>query len=302
MFKVNAPSATYPPRPRLISVKIFVLLSALVTTQVLGDIWLSRGMKAFGVADPLSFTGLYTLIAYLLGNPWIWLGVATLIISLFLYFISVSRLDLSYVLPIHASNYVFNALFAWVILGEKVSAIRWASAFIITLGVLLVGISENPDSFDKLINTEPKRKFLRFKRWLDKVFLFATPIGVSAVKTWVAVLIIVLADAGGDLFNAVGTRQVGAVKLSSLPDVVKYIGKILTNTFILRGILCQTVAFISFVSVLSWADISLVRPCTALTYIFTLIGAKYILGEEVKRGRLIGIIIVGCGVALIALD
>ncbi len=302
MFTVNASSSTYPRHPRLSSVKIFLLLSALVITQVLGDIWLSRGMKAFGVADPLSFTGLTSLIGYLLTNPWIWLGVATLIVSLFLYFVAVSRLDLSYILPIHASNYVFNALFAWLILEEQVSLIRWASAFIITFGVLLVSISENPDSFQNLIDRPGKGRFITLKKWLDKVFLFAMPLSYSALKTWSAVLIIVLADAGGDLFNAIGTRQIGRVKLSSPKEIINYVGHILSNTFIIRGILCQTVAFVSFVSVLSWADISLVRPGTALTYVFTLVGAKYILLEEIKPGRLLGITIVGLGVALIVFD
>lgn len=165
----------------------------LVITQVLGDIWLSRAMKSFGTANPLSFSGLVALILYVLTNYWIWLGIGTLIVSLFLYFIAVSRLDLSYVLPIHASNYVFNALLAWLILGERVSLIRWLSAFVITLGVLIVSLSENPNSFAKL--TDRTRKF-PWRKWFDRFFLFLTPISLSASKFWLTVMIIVLADAG----------------------------------------------------------------------------------------------------------
>jgi transporter family protein len=277
-------------------VKTFFLLAALVITQVLGDIWLSRAMKSFGEANPLNLSGLAALIAYVLTNYWIWLGIGTLILSLFLYFIAVSRLDLSYVLPIHASNYVFNALFARLILGETVSVIRWLSAIVITFGVFIVSISENPASFVKFSKKVAK---FPFKKGLNRFFLFLTPVSLSASKFWMTVMVIVLADAGGDLSNAIGMRQIGPVKITSFSSLMPLIHKILTNRNILRGIACQTIAFFSFISILSWADISLVRPATALTYVFTLLGARFILNEQIGLGRLIGMMIVGCGVALV---
>lgn len=99
-----------------------------------------------------------------------------------------------------------------------------------------------------------------------------------------------------------GMRQIGVVKLNSLWTLIDWLKKILTNGSILRGIACQTVAFFSFISLLSWADISLVRPATALTYVFTLFGARFVLNEQIKFGRLLGIMIVGIGVALVGLD
>ena len=57
--------------------------------------------------------------------------------------------------------------------------------------------------------------------------------------------------------------------------------KVITNPIIISGITCQGIAFFSFISVLSWADISFVRPATALTYIISMLGAKLILKEDI---------------------
>ena len=97
--------------------KQFILLSSLALTQVLGDIWLSRGMKEFGAIANFTPSVIGQVLIHLFTNFWILLGVATLIISLFLYLTAISRLDLSYVLPIHASTYVLNAYLAWLIAG-----------------------------------------------------------------------------------------------------------------------------------------------------------------------------------------
>ncbi|MEG3436736.1 hypothetical protein V0288_06355 [Pannus brasiliensis CCIBt3594] len=277
----------------------FLLLASLVITQVLGDMWLSRAMKSFGTANPLSVSGLASIVVYALTNFWIWLGVATLVFSLFLYFIAVSRLDLSYVLPIHASQYILNAFFAWILLGESVSVIRWLSAIVIAVGVFIVSLSKNPASFEKL---SPKQKNFPFRKWFDKFFLALVPVSLSAVKFWGAVLVIALSDSAGDLSNTIGMRQIGAMKINSPSSLIRFIGKILTNANILRGIAFQTIAFFSFLSILSWADISLVRPATASGYVTTLLGAKYLLHEQIKPGRLFGIVIVGIGVGLVSLD
>ncbi len=53
-----------------------------------------------------------------------------------------------------------------------------------------------------------------------------------------------------------------------------------------------------FITVLSWADISFVRPATALTYLFSMLGAKLMLRETFKREKLIGITLIGIGVVL----
>ena len=288
-----------PNNSGCINVKNALILALVVITQVLGDIWLSRGMKVFGEVDSFSPLALAGLIAYLFTSPWIWLGVATLVISLLLYLTIISRLDLSFVIPVHASSYVFNALLAWLILGESVSGVRWLATLTIAVGVFIVGWSEQRAS--RKAKKMPKgARVDRKKRQQINSLVFLLPFSFYLSKIWLGVLVLVLADSAGDLLIARGMKQVGKVTRRSLPKMLELGWRVLTNASVLSGIGCQAIAFLSFISLLSWADISLVRPATALGYVVSLLGARYILKERVTRGRLLGIIIIGLGVAIIS--
>lgn len=123
--------------------KKFIVLSLLVLFQVLGNVELSHGMRQIGEVNTLNPLLVLKLGSRVLTNPWIILGVAFLIASLLLYLAAISRLDLSYVLPITESSYVLTTLFAWLMLGEKISVARWVGTLTISVGVLIVGLSES---------------------------------------------------------------------------------------------------------------------------------------------------------------
>ena len=95
--------------------------------------------------------------------------------------------------------------------------------------------------------------------------------------------------------SARGMKQIGEVNFKSLKGLFEQIGKVIINPLIIVGVVCQTIAFLSFISVLSWADVSFVRPATALTYICSILGAKFWLKEKVSLGRFIGIIFIVIG-------
>jgi bacterial/archaeal transporter family protein len=259
------------------SVKNAFVLVFMVLSQVFGDLWLSQGMKVFGEVSAISPQIVVGLVGYLFTSPWILLGVGTLILSLLFYLVAVSRLDLSFVLPIHASGYVFNALFAWIILGEHVSNIRWLATFIVTVGVLLVSWNQSKQTAP--VTPDP---WVARKSVPALLFLFTVTPYLS--KVWFGVLVLVSADAAGDIFLARGMKQVGRIGLTSFSELGKLARQILTNTFVLRGVGAQAIAFFTFLCLLSWADISYVRPVTSLV-----------------PGRLIGMIVIGIGVAMVAL-
>lgn len=272
--------------------KNFFLLALLISTQVLGDIGLSRGMKDFGTVNPLDFSTILPLGLYLITNIWIWIGLSFLIISLVLYLTAISRLDLSFVLPIHSFSYVVNAIFAGILLGEHISEMRWLSTFIISFGVLFVGLSQQ-FSDKSLRETKTATKIKS-----SNIPLFFLPLGFSLSKTWLAVIILSLADSAGDLLLASGMKKIGKVEKMSVKDALLLTYKIITNSSILSGIACQAIAFFMFITVLSWADISFVRPATALTYLFSMLGAKLMLRETFTREKIIGITLIGIGVVL----
>ena len=73
-----------------------------------------------------------------------------------------------------------------------------------------------------------------------------------------------------------------------------------SNPMIGLGVLCMTIAFFLFITLLSKADLSFILPETALGYPISLLGARYILKEKVTTARLIGTILVCIGVALVS--
>lgn len=278
--------------------KKILLIFVLVLTQVLGDIWLSRGMKVFGQVSSFAPEKIEDLLLYLVTSPWIWLGVATLVLSMLLYWMAVSRFDISYVLPMHASSYVLNALLAWIILSEQVSLMRWLATLIIATGVFIVGWSEyKRDS--RLPSTPTKGERKQQKQRISNFMIFLLTLGNSLPKIWLGVISLALTDSSADILTAIGIRQVGKVPLSPA-QILPWLGRIFTRPLIFVGVGCNAISFLLFITLLSWADISYIRPATAIGYIFSLLGARFVLQEQIAVSRLIGIIIIGLGVSILS--
>ena len=281
-----------------VTVKNFLFFGLLILTQVLGDIWLSQGMKLFGEVD-FALPTVVRLVGYLFTSPWIWLGVGTLIVSLLLYMSAISRHDLSYVLPIHSLTHVLNALCAWLILNESVSGLRWLATLIIAGGVFVISWSKRQE---EMLHPRVQPRIqadVDLNRRMHG-FLYLFPFGLYLSKIWLGVILLVCADATGDLLTAIGMKQIGRVTWMSGPKLLKLGQRIFTHPLVLSGIAGHAIAFVTFISLLSWADISLVRPASTLTYVVSLLGARFILKEQITWGRLQGIVIIGSGVALIS--
>lgn len=119
-----------------------VILALIVGLEVLGNACLSRGMRAAGAVTFAGPAAVPHLVAQALTNPWVLLGITILLGYFLCYSTALSRMDLSYVLPITASNYVLTALIAWAFLGERLSGLRWAGTIFICAGLVVIRRSE----------------------------------------------------------------------------------------------------------------------------------------------------------------
>jgi uncharacterized membrane protein len=104
--------------------KTRVLAAVVIVSNVLGNFFLSRGVK-----------GRHSLLAF---DGWVVLGVALLILWMLSRMTLLSWADLSYVLPVTALGYVLTVFMGRVFLLEQVSWQRWAGTLLIMCGVLLV--------------------------------------------------------------------------------------------------------------------------------------------------------------------
>jgi len=120
------------------------------------------------------------------------------------------------------------------------------------------------------------------------------------MKTALLLALLSLCGALGDVSLAKGMKQVGALP-TLRPGALLVLGsKMARNGAVLLGLLSLIAAFLTFVVLLSWADLSFIVPATSLHFVLATLGAKWILQEHISRLRWFGTILVGLGVALLA--
>jgi drug/metabolite transporter (DMT)-like permease len=111
-------------------------LSALllfIALKAAGNLSLAWGMKHLPVAgaNPLSY------IRAML-DPFVALGVVSLIVALLTRMVLLSLADLSFVLPVTAVGYVIATFLGKVVLHEVVTTQRWMGTILIFIGAALV--------------------------------------------------------------------------------------------------------------------------------------------------------------------
>jgi drug/metabolite transporter (DMT)-like permease len=114
--------------------KTRTVIALLIASNVLGNFSLSRGLHEVGRL--VSFSPWPYIHAFV--NPLVVLGVLLLIVWLISQLSLLSRVDLSYVLPVTSVSYVLTALMGEFLLHERVSTERWIGIGLIGLGVSLV--------------------------------------------------------------------------------------------------------------------------------------------------------------------
>ena len=68
-------------------------------------------------------------------------GLACYVVSVVLWIVALSRVEVSIAYPMLSIGYIVNAALAWWLFGEDVNAQRWLGIGVILLGVLLVAQS-----------------------------------------------------------------------------------------------------------------------------------------------------------------
>ena len=272
-----------------------IILFLMIITQVLGDVFLSNAMKIYGEVSSFSPTVILDVIHYLTFSGWFYLSLINLTLSWFLYLFCVSKMDLSYVLPINSAGYIFNGLLSWLILDEFISVSRWYGTVIISIGVFIVGYSKyRRDQREKKAFTNDKSKLIPL--------LIVLPISMNLSIVWLGVIAMVVVDSVGDVLNAKGMKEIKKLKSLSLIHITQWLQGIFTNYTIIIGILCQATALFLLISLLSWDDLSFVRPASAMSYVITVASAKYILHEKISKGRLFGICLILIGVLMLSIN
>ena len=119
------------------------------------------------------------------------------------------------------------------------------------------------------------------------------------VKVLIAMSVAAAAAAVGQIFVRRGMQQVGSLEAYAPVALMGYFGQALSNPYVVIGTVLNAVFYFLFLASLSWADVTVVLPMTALEFGVAAVLAVLILHEAVPSLRWAGIVLVVLGVMLI---
>ena len=118
------------------------------------------------------------------------------------------------------------------------------------------------------------------------------------IKTLIMVLAMVVCANAGDLLLKRGMSQIGAVQLTAAGLAQAFRLTVASGT-IWVAILFLTGFMLSYMTVLSWADYSYVKPASAFGYALLTLLAVVFLHESVSPRRWVGVVLICAGVLLV---
>jgi len=113
--------------------RIFIAL--VVFSNSVGNLLMGFAMERM---PDFSRTPFLSYVLFVCTNIWLLLGVVLMIVYMIAQLSMFSWADLSYVLPVTASTYIFSALLSRFFLHETVSTVRWLGIALISFGVIFV--------------------------------------------------------------------------------------------------------------------------------------------------------------------
>jgi drug/metabolite transporter (DMT)-like permease len=115
-------------------------------------------------------------------------------------------------------------------------------------------------------------------------------------QRYLVLLAVVLTASFGDTLLSHGMRQIGPVSL----DHLELLLIALKNPWVISGIVLLIGFFASYLTALSWADLTFVLPSTSISYVIVALLSRFWLHEQISFYRWLGIVLIVCGVGFVA--
>src|SRR5260221_14495066 len=109
-------------------------------------------------------------------------------------------------------------------------------------------------------------------------------------------LAIACCNGTGDVLLKRGMDDLGEIHLNHWTHIFNAF----VDPWVVLGIICLAGFFYSYLTALSWADLTYVLPATAFGYVVTAFLSRFFLHEAVSPWRSAGVLLITCGVGLIA--
>lgn len=101
---------------------------------------LKAGMNRIGQFE-FTFGNIWPIGWRIATNPPIVAGLACYVVSVAVWLLALSRVEVSYAYPLLSVGYIVNAVAAWYLFDEALTPMRIAGIMVITLGVVMISRS-----------------------------------------------------------------------------------------------------------------------------------------------------------------
>lgn len=118
----------------------FGIILTGVMLNAVAQLALKASVKEMG-AIGLNFSSSATAFLRLAFEPFLWVGLFCYGISVIVWILALSRVDVSIAYPMLSMGYVVNAFFAWQLFGEAMNPTRLVGMGIVLLGVYVLARS-----------------------------------------------------------------------------------------------------------------------------------------------------------------
>jgi len=120
------------------------------------------------------------------------------------------------------------------------------------------------------------------------------------LRILIAMTVAAASAAVGQILVRRGMQQVGSLENYAPMALLLYFGQTVSNGYVILGTVLNTVFYVLFLAALSWTDVTVALPMTAIEYGFAALLAVIFLKEQVSPLRWAGIMLVIVGVIFIA--
>lgn len=108
-----------------------------VLLNAVAQLLLKQGMLRIG-SLAMTSTALWAAAPKLVASPFIWAGLLSYAVSVLVWLVVLSRVDVSYAYPMVGLGYVFATIVAWGVFRENVSAMRVVGMLVVCAGIYII--------------------------------------------------------------------------------------------------------------------------------------------------------------------
>ena len=117
--------------------KYIPLIIVGVLLNACAQIAIKQGMRAIGLFS-FSIKNIIPIGIKVVLSPFIIAGLFCYVISVVIWLLVLSRVDVTYAYPFLSVGYIVTAIVGYILLGENMDFTRWLGIFIICIGVYFI--------------------------------------------------------------------------------------------------------------------------------------------------------------------